>query len=95
MTLHLLVCGVRVFGPHFSGTQPLFFFCLTIHHDAVLNSHGPQEAVRMVIIVIITFTKPILCDRFHREMAHEIAKCAESSTLFILQDSTGRHREET
>lgn len=62
--------------------------CLTIRHDAVMKFHGPQEAVRMVIIVIITFTKPILCDRFHREMPHEIAKCGESSTLLlILQDS--------
>lgn len=71
------------------------FFCLTNHHDAVLKSHGPQEAVRMVILVIITFTKPILCDQFHRETAHEIAKCAESGALFISRDSTGCHREET
>lgn len=25
VTLHLLVCSVRVLGPQFSGTQPLFF----------------------------------------------------------------------
>lgn len=70
--------------------------CLTTRHDAVMKSHGPQEAVRMVIIVIITFTKPILCDRFHREMAREIAKCNESSTLlFIFQESKLSHSEET
>lgn len=34
--------------------------CLTIRHDAVMKFHSPQEAVRMDIIVIITFTKPIL-----------------------------------
>lgn len=52
-----------------------------------MKSPGPQEAVRMVIIVIITFTKPLLCDRFHREMAREIANCDESSILiFIFQD---------
>lgn len=61
-----------------------------------MKSHSPQEAVRMVIIVIITFTKPILCDRFHREMAHEIAKCDESSALlFIFQGSELSHSEET
>lgn len=60
-----------------------------------MKSHGPQEAVRMVIIVIITFTNPVLCDRFHREMAREIAKCDGSGTLLcILQDSKLSHCEE-
>lgn len=70
--------------------------CLTTRHDAVMKSPGPQEAVRMVIIVIVTFTKPLLCDRFHREMAREIANCDESDILiFIFRDSKLSHGEET
>lgn len=70
--------------------------CLTTRHDAVMKSPGPQEAVSMVIIVIITFTKSLLCDRFHREMAREIANCDESGILvFIFQDSKLSHGEET
>lgn len=70
--------------------------CLTSHYEAVMKSPSPQEAVRMVIIVIITFTRPVLCDWFHREMAHEIAKWDESSTLlFIVQDSKLSNSEET
>lgn len=43
----------------------------------------------MVIIVIITLTKPILCDRFHREMPHEIAvKAVLSSSFYRTQDDT-------
>lgn len=70
--------------------------CLTTRYDAVMKSPGPQEAVSMVIIVIITFTKPLLCDRFHRGTAREIANCDESGILvFIFQDSKLSHGEET